>query len=443
MFLSKPFLHVYTDNRRRFLENLNGDAALIFSNPHLTRSHDTEFPYRQCSDILYLSGWEDPDSVILLRPNSDEPFILFVQPKNKEREIWTGRRLGPKGAVEEYGADAAYPIDELYKRLPALLQGYETLHYRFTESAQRDKKVMKSVAAAKRMARRNHMTAPKYFVDLDDVLHQQRLIKSELEISIMIKSAEITREAHVEAMKMTAPGVNECELDAKISQVFRARGGSGPGYTSIVGGGDNAVILHYISNNAPLKDGDVVCVDAGCEYAWYTTDVTRAWPVNGVFTSAQRKLYSAVLKAQKASIAEVQEGASFEDVHLASVYSLTESLIDLGFLKGEVQERVDDLSYRKYFMHGTSHWLGIDVHDMGRREEDGQSVTLCEGMILTIEPGLYVASDDENVPKEYRGIGIRIEDDILVSSAGPINLTKDIPKEIEEIETLMATKAVS
>ena len=437
MFLSKPYIHVYTDNRRRFLENLNGDAAIIFSNPHLTRSHDTEFPYRQSSDILYLSGWEDPQSVIVLRPNSDEPFILFVQPKDEEKEIWTGRRLGPEGAVKEYGADAAYPIDELYKRLPALLQGYETLHYRFTESPERDRRVMKAVGAAKRMARRNGMKAPKYFVDLDDVLHQQRLIKSDLEISIMKKAAEITKEAHIAAMRCTAPGVNECELDAKISQVFRARGGSGPGYTSIVGGGDNAVILHYISNNAPLQDGDIVCVDAGCEYAWYTADVTRAWPVNGVFSQAQRELYSAVLDAQKASIEAVQIGASFADVHLASVYSLTKSLIELGFLKGDVQDRIDDLSYRKYFMHGTSHWLGIDVHDMGKREEDGQSMILREGMVLTIEPGLYVASTDQNAPSKYRGIGIRIEDDILVSSMGPINLTKEIPKEIEDIESVM------
>jgi Xaa-Pro aminopeptidase len=434
-----PFLPIYKSNRERFLSSLDGAAALIFSSPMVTRSNDTEYAYRPDSDMLYLSGWAEPDAALLLRPGSEEPFILFVQPRDKTREIWTGRRPGPEGAIEEYGADGAYLIDELGKRLPALLQGYETLHHQFAISSRQDQLVMKAVASARRMAARNGMVAPVQFVDFGVLLHQQRLIKSEAEITVMRQAAEITREAHVEAMKMTAPGVHEYELEAKISYVFRSRGGSGPGYTSIVGGGDNAVILHYINNDQPLLDGDLVCVDAGCEYGWYTADVTRTWPVNGCFSPPQRELYEAVLCAQLASIEAAQSGALFDEVHLATVRSITQSLVELGFLEGDLEELIARDKFRKWFMHGTSHWLGIDVHDTGRRAEEGESTLLRPGMVLTIEPGLYVASDDEEAPERFRGMGIRIEDDILIGEEGPINLTEEIPKTVEEIEELMAS----
>ncbi len=432
---------VYASNRQRFLKALGNDAAaIIFSSPMVTRSNDTEYAYRPHSDILYLSGWAEPDSALLLRPGSDEPFILFVQPKDKAREIWTGIRPGPEGAVLHYGADGAYLIDELRKRLPALLQGYSILHHQFTQDSEHDRLVMNSVASARRMAARNGMAAPSSFVDLGALLHQQRLIKSSEELGLMRQAADITAQAHIEAMKITAPGVYEYELEAVISYTFRKNGGSGPGYTSIVGGGENAVILHYISNDQPLKDGDLVCVDAGCEFSWYTADVTRTWPVNGRFSPAQKELYQAVLQAQLASIEASQPGAHFDDVHLATVRSMTNSLVELGFLQGDVEDLIAEGAFRKWFMHGTSHWLGIDVHDTGRRAELGNSTVLREGMVLTIEPGLYVAADDEQAPERFRGMGIRIEDDILIGSSGPINLTQAVPKSIDEIEAVMTEK---
>ena len=427
----------YKEQRDRFLEALNGDAALIFSAPEHIRNGDSHFPFRQSSDVIYLSGWTQPEAVLLLRPNSKEPYILFVQPKDPAREIWTGVRPGPEGAVEDFGADAAYPIKELSQRLPALLQGYSGLHYDFAEDEANDLLVKNAIAAARRLGKNNGMDFPERFFSLSHTLHRLRLIKSNAEIDIIKKSASITKEAHCAAMKATKPGAYEYELEAEVLYHFRKNGGTGPGYTPIVGGGANAVILHYIENNAVLNDGDLVCVDAGCEYESYTADVTRTWPVNGRFSDAQKSLYNAVLKAQEASIQASVVGNSFLDIHHATVRSLVESLIALGFLEGDVETNIAEESYKEWYMHGTSHWLGMDVHDVGSYASKGSSSPLQAGMVLTIEPGLYIASDDVRVPEEYRGIGIRIEDDILVSEDGPIVLTQDIPKTVEDIESLM------
>ncbi|MEC8425047.1 MAG: aminopeptidase P N-terminal domain-containing protein, partial [Myxococcota bacterium] len=277
----------HADHRSRFLAALGCDAALLFSPPEKLRNGDAEYRYRQSSDVLWLTGWEQPECAVLLRPGAAEPFIMFVQKKDKEREVWTGRRPGPEGAVAVYGADAAYEFEELAGRLPELLQGYQQLHYAVAEDAARDRLVVRALAAARRKARRNGLAVPDAFIDPGRVLHDLRLIKSEAELALLARAADITAAAHLRAMAITAPGVPEYALEAEISHVFRSRGGSGPGYTTIVGGGANATILHYIENDAPLKDGDLVCVDAGCEFEWYTADVTRTWPVNGRFTSAQ------------------------------------------------------------------------------------------------------------------------------------------------------------
>ena len=436
---SQAILDIARDNRRRFLERLSiGEAALIFGSHSKSRNGDAEYSFRQASDILYLTGWPEESVALFLAPAENGPkVILFVQPKDPKREIWTGRRYGPKGAVEVFGATEAFEFAELTKKLPDLLQGIHTLHYRFAESAEHDQQVMQAVALARRALRYKKGQAPHTFVDLHHSLHQQRLYKSELELQVIRKAALITTEGHKNAIRMTKPGLFEYELEAEIAHTFRRLGGVGPGYTSIVGGGENAVILHYVENNTILNDGELVCVDAGCEYEGYTGDVTRTWPINGRFTEAQRILYSAVLKAQKEAIAVAVPGSTYHDVHKTTVRSLTKSLIELGFLDGELEELIRKKAYERWYMHGTSHWLGLDVHDVGPYSNEEGSLPLLDGMILTIEPGLYVASDDDTAPEAYRGMGIRIEDDILITASGNENLTAAAPKEIDEIEALM------
>ena len=427
----------FTNQREKFLQALGEDAAIIFSSLEHLRNGDAEFPYRQSSDVLYLSGWEQPEAVLLFRPQSPESFVMFVQPKERSREIWTGIRPGPEGAMKDYGAAVAYPIAELEKRLPALLQGYKTLHHSFGLDKKNDKLLRKAIDKSRRLGKDHGTDFPESFYSLSHTLHRQRLYKSQEEIAVLQRAAAITKDAHCAAMKVTKPGGFEYQLEAELLYHFRKMGGVGPGYTPIVGGGSNAVILHYIENNAELNDGDLVCVDAGCEYEWYTADVTRTWPVNGRFSASQTKLYNAVLKALEASISVSVVGNQFMDVHRTAVRSLTESLVALGFLDGDIDTLIEEEKYKKWFMHGTSHWLGLDVHDVGAYAKSGNSILLEPGMVFTIEPGLYVAEGDESAPEEFRGMGIRIEDDILISEDGPINLTEAVPKTIAEIEKLM------
>lgn len=430
----------HADHRNRFIAALGGDAALLFSPPEKLRNGDAEYRYRQSSDLLWLTGWEQPECAVLLRPGADQPFIMFVQKKDKEREVWTGRRPGPEGAVSIFGADAAFEFSELGTKLPELLQGHGQLHYAVAEDADRDRLVVRALKAARRKARRNGLAVPDAFVDPGRVLHDLRLIKSDAELALLQEASDITAAAHLRAMAITAPGVAEYVLEAEISHVFRRRGGSGPGYTTIVGGGANATILHYIENDAPLQDGDLVCVDAGCEYEWYTADVTRTWPVNGRFTEPQRAVYQAVLDAQEAAISASVPGATFMEVHDVATRSLTISMIHLGLLEGDAEDSgcVDALieaeKHKRYYMHGTSHWLGMDVHDVGAYAADGRSRVLAAGMVLTIEPGLYIPMDDELAPEPLRGIGIRIEDDVLITVDGNRVLTDGVPKSVDAVE---------
>jgi len=401
-YAHKPQLHAA--HRANFLSSLGKDAALFFGAAHHLRNGDAEFTYRQSSDVLYLSGWEDPEVVLLFRPESDHPFVMFVQPRDPARETWTGRRKGPEGAMTEYGADMAWPIAELEHRLPSLLQGYRVLHYRFAENAEHDRLLSRCIARARRQARVNGLDVPDTFVDPSRNLHALRLIKSQEEIDILRIASKITGEAHKAAMSQTAPGVYEYELEAIINGTFRRRGGSGPGYTTIVGGGDNATILHYIKNKSPLNSNELVCVDAGCEYGWYTADVTRTWPVNGTFNPHQRALYEVVLLALTEATRVATVGNTFEHIHDVATKVLTEGMVELGLLKGDVDILIETGAHKKYYMHRTSHWLGLDVHDVGRYVEAGASVNLLPGMVLTIEPGLYISADDESVPEHYRGI---------------------------------------
>jgi Xaa-Pro aminopeptidase len=433
----QPLAQMFSGHRRRTLAAMEpGSAMLLFGAHHATRSNDTEYKFRQDSDLLYTTGWTWPETAVLLRPAAEQETVFFVQPKDAEREIWTGVRPGPAGAVASYGADEAYDWEELGSRLPALLQGVHTLYYAVAEDPDRDALVMGAIRKARRTARRNGLKVPDAFIHPGRILHELRLEKTEAELEIMRRAAAITVEAHAAAMALAAPGVGEHELEAVIDYTFRRRGGTGPGYTTIVGGGENACILHYVENDKPLQDGDLVLVDAGCEFGWYTADVTRTFPVSGTFSDAQRELYQLVLDSQIASIDRVRAGTAFNALQDVAVRVLTEGMVRLGLLTGRVDDLIADHAYKKYYMHNIGHWLGLDVHDCGAYHQDGESRPLEPGMVLTIEPGLYIPADDLGAPEQYRGIGIRIEDDVLVTDGDPEVLTGALGKTVEEVEAL-------
>jgi Xaa-Pro aminopeptidase len=431
---------IHAARRQRFSQAIGARAVAVFAAPpEVTRSNDTHFRYRPSSDLVYLTGFVEPECVLVLRPGAErDKLVLFVRPRDPERETWDGRRAGVEGAVRQYGADVAYPIGELAQRLPGLIANAEDLYYALGVNPEFDARLCASLAVM-RMSERRAGRAPERVVDPRTVLHEMRLVKTAEEIDTMARAAAITGEAHVAAMKAAKPGAYEYELEAAIEYTFRRRGGNGPGYTTIVGAGRNATILHYVENKDRLEAGDLVLVDAGAEYDFYTADVTRTFPCGGKFTPLRRKLYDAVLRAQEDAIAMTRPGVTIDQIHERSVELLTEGMIALGLLSGTVAERVADGSYKRYYMHRTSHWLGMDVHDVGAyADDDGRARPLEPGMVITIEPGIYVSEDDSTAPAELRGCGVRIEDDILVTPEGHRNLTADIPKQPAELEQLCA-----
>ena len=432
----------FAAHRRSVLERLADDeAVLVFGGAHHLRNGDAEYRYRPDSDVFWLTGWEDPQVAVFLRPG-DEPLTMFVQPRDPERETWTGRRKGPEGAKAEHGADAAFSFGALESELPRLLQGVSTLHYGFARDPEHDALVMSAVAKARRSGRLKGLVAPQTFHHPTVLLHDIRLFKNEAELTRMREAARISALAHVRAMRATGPGVHEYAVEAVLHHAFLEQGSTGAGYTPIVAAGDNATILHYVTNRDVCEDGELMLVDAGCEVDYYTADITRTFPVNGTFTDVQRRVYDIVLDAQLASIDACRAGSTFHDVHMASVHRLTEGMVELGLLEGDVDELVREDAYKRYYMHGTSHWLGLDVHDVGLYTnapgQEAGSRPLAPGMVLTVEPGLYVALDDESAPEELRGIGIRIEDDVLVTDGDPEVLTEAAPKDPEAIQELMA-----
>ena len=426
----------FAANRERLLDRMAEDEALLlFGAPHHIRNGDAEFRFRQNSDLYWLSGWEQPQVALFIRPGED-PFTLFVQPKDRTIEIWTGYRPGPEGAIGDYGADVAYEIGELPAKLPSLLSGVSKLHYAFAEDHDNDAILMGSIRKAAREFGRKGAAVPETFIAPTKLLHELRLIKDPAEIATLQRAADITSEAHIDAMRRTQPGQNEYEVEAALQMIFRQRGGNGAGYTPIVAGGSNACILHYIENNQVLNDGDLLLIDAGCEYEFYTADVTRTFPVNGTFTGPQRDIYELVLASQIASIDAMRVGRPYSEYGEAALHVLVEGLIDLGLINGSFEESLEEKLYRRFYMHGIGHWLGLDVHDVGAYGRDGASRPLLPGMVLTVEPGLYIPEDDETVPEAFRGIGVRIEDNILIHDDGPRNLTASAPKTVEDIEAL-------
>jgi Xaa-Pro aminopeptidase len=426
----------YADRRAELMRRIGPNAALLLASPpEQLRNGDTHFKFRQDSDILYLTGFEEPGTVVVLRPGHEcMRFVLFVRPRNPAEETWTGRRAGVEGAVRDFGADAAFPAADLDDKLAEILTGVEEIHFPFGREASLDAAVARLLGRL-RVAERRGMRAPLRLVDARLSLHEMRLLKSPQEVGVQRRAAEITAEAHIAAMLAARGAANEHEIEALVDYTFRKNGGTGPGYPTIVGGGANATILHYVENRAPLVRGELLLIDAGCEIDGYTADVTRTSPIGARFSPAQRRLYEAVLETQIAAIEAVKPGATLDAIHKQVVEQLTRHMVSLGLLTGDVPVLIESGAFKKFYMHRTSHWLGLDVHDVGFYAEGGVARPLVPGMVLTIEPGLYVAADAE-VPPEYRGLGVRIEDDILVTANGHENLTVATPKSVEDIESL-------
>jgi Xaa-Pro aminopeptidase len=429
---------LYRRHRAHFLELLAREsaAAIVPTAVPKIRNHDSEYRFRPESDFWYLTGFNEPDSVLVLLPGvngSAAKSVLFLRDKKREEEIWTGLRLGVAAAPAALGVDEAYPIGELWTRLPDLLKGYERVVYRAGADEARDRALLAVLAKLRAQVRSEH-ALPMQLFDPAPWLHELRLFKGEGELALMRRAAAITAEAHVAAMAAARPGVGENEIEALLEYTFLRRGASGAAYGHIVAGGPNACILHYRDNNRPLVDGELLLIDAGAEFDGYASDVTRTFPVNGRFTPAQRELYDVVLRAQLDALAHVRAGVSFVAVHEVAVRTLCEGLVQLGLLAGSVDEVFAKETYKRFYMHRTGHWLGLDVHDCGAYVVAGKSRHLEPGQVLTVEPGLYVAPDDESVDARWRGIGIRIEDDVLVTATGSEILTAAIPKDIDAVE---------
>ena len=428
---------VFAARRDAYLRALGPKAvAVVRSLPERLRNGDAFHAFRQHSDLIYLTGFEEPDATLVLRPGAEtERVVMFVRPKDPELETWDGKRAGIEGAKDVFGADAAYPANELRTRIGELIANFDELHYTLGLDEDMDHLVGQTLVRLRKTEKKGK-AAPRAVVDPRHTLHELRLHKRDEELAALRKAAAISVEAHLAAMKLGRPGAFEHELEAVINYTFRKHGGAGPGYTTIVGAGENATILHYIANRCAIGPGDLVLVDAGCEYDHYTADITRTWPASGRFTPAQREVYELVLATQKSAIAMAKPGTTLDEIHDHCVKQLTEGMIALGLLTGTADERIADETYKKFYMHGTSHWLGLDVHDVGAYTRDGKARPLAAGMVITIEPGLYIAADAPDVPDRFRGIGVRIEDDVAITETGHEVLTAACPKEIAELEAL-------
>jgi Xaa-Pro aminopeptidase len=429
---------VYIKRRKQLMRMMNQNSvAILPSAPTLIRNRDVEHGFRQDSDFMYLSGFNEPESVIVLIPHRQQgEYILFCRDRDPAKETWNGRRYGLEGAVEYFDADDAYPIDDLEDILPGLMEDRESVYYSIGLNPAFDKHVLKCVNDLRAQSRRG-ARVPYEFVSLEYLLHDMRLYKGREELSLMRKAAKISVQTHIRAMKLCKPDLYEYELEAEFLCGFK-RNGADCAYSSIVGGGENACILHYTENNAVLKDKDLVLIDAGAEYQGYAADITRTFPVNGKFTVAQREIYEVVLKAQEAAFAKVKPGNHWNDPHNAAVKALTKGMVEIGLLKGKPAELIKDGSYMKYYMHRTGHWLGMDVHDVGDYKIDDKWRLLEPGMVLTVEPGLYIPVGSRGA-RRWWNIGVRIEDDLAVTKDGYELLSKGLPRTVDEIETLMAS----
>ena len=425
--------------RRKQLMRIAGDDAILVlpASPERIRSRDSYYPYRPDSDLWYLTGFAEPEAVLVLVPGREHgEAILFCRERDLEREGWDGPRTGPDGAVDSFGMDDAYPIEDLDEILPGLLEGRRRVYYHFGRDVEFDLKLIGWLNRVRAMVRTGAQP-PHEFLELGHLLDELRLFKSPAELKLMRRAATISVKAHEAAMRAARPGIHEYELQAEIERVFRASDAC-PAYGTIVGAGTNGCVLHYVANNGTANDGDLVLIDAGAEYRTYAADITRTFPINGVFSKPQRVLHDLVDKAQAAALRHAQAGTPYIAGHDAAVETLTEGLLQLGLLKGALEKNIADGSYKRYYRHKTGHWIGLDVHDVGDYRIDGESRLLEPGMVFTIEPGLYIPPDDKTVAAKWRGIGIRIEDDVLVTKTGYEVLTAKLARTADETEAFMA-----
>jgi Xaa-Pro aminopeptidase len=430
----------YARRRKQLMRMAGDDAILVLpAAPERIRSRDTHFPYRQDSDFHYLSGFGEPEAVLVLVPGRKHgEALLFCRERHPEREAWDGPRAGPEGAVEAFGFDDAYPIDDLDDILPGLLEGRSRVYYHFGRDAEFDLKLIGWVNRVRSQVRHGAQP-PHEFLELGHLLHELRLFKSPAELRLMRHAAEVSALAHREAMLAGVPGSHEYAVEAALQHCFR-RHDAVAAYTPIVGAGANACVLHYVANRDPVRDGDLVLVDAGAEVQGYAADITRTWPANGRYTKEQRALVTLVCAAQAAAMAEARPGRPWIAGHDAAVEVLTEGLLSLGLLKGSLKAALAEGAYQRFYMHKTGHWLGLDVHDVGEYRLAGDYRELEPGMVFTIEPGLYIAPGSKGVPAKWQGLGVRIEDDVHVTRDGHEVLTGGVPRDCDGVEALLATR---
>jgi Xaa-Pro aminopeptidase len=422
--------------RRHVLDTISPGAMLIFSAPVMVRNNDVEHEYRQDSDFYYLTGFDEPESALLLKSGPDSRVIAFVRERDPERETWDGPRLGVERAVEALGVDEAFPISALSAKLGEALAGCEHLYFPIGQNSAADELVLSTLRRLRSTIRRGGVW-PTTITEPGTILHEMRLRKDAGELTALERAIEVTEQAHRAVFATTRVGQWEYELEAVLRSEFRRSGAERVAYSPIVASGINATILHHRSNNRQSKPGELILVDAGCEYGYQSADITRTFPVSGKYTRLQRAAYDIVLAAQEKAIHEVKPDATMDTVHDVAVRELIAGLIELGIIKDNLETSLANGSYKKYYMHRTSHWLGMDVHDVGAYHVSGKPRPFAPNMVLTVEPGLYFPNSDESVPDELRGTGIRIEDDILVTTTGFTNLSKNIPKHPDEIESIM------
>jgi Xaa-Pro aminopeptidase len=423
---------IYAKRRQRLVDAIGAAVAVVPTAPERVRNRDSHYPYRFDSHFYYLTGFTEPEAVLVL---TSEKSILFCRERNPEREVWDGFRYGPEAARERFGFDEAFPIDALDREIERLLENQPALYYPMGADAQWDARAIRWLNAVRARVRAG-IAAPDRVHDVRTVVDDMRLVKDAHELAVMRRAARIAAAAHRRAMQRTRPGRNEYEIEAELLYEFRRNGAQTPAYTPIVAGGANACVLHYVSNDALLRDGELLLIDAGCELDGYASDVTRTFPVNGRFGAAQREVYEIVLAAQRAALESVRPGNAWNQPHDAAVRVLAQGMIDLKLLPGNLAEVLEKETYKRFYMHRTGHWLGLDVHDAGEYKRSGNWRTLAPGMTLTVEPGLYIRAE-EDIPEPLRNIGVRIEDDVLVAEGGCEVLTAEAPKAIADIEALM------
>lgn len=430
---------IFKRRRNKVIEKLNGAALLVAAHPEQVRNDDVHHFYRQDSNMYYLTGFEEPESFLLLRPGKTPESVMFVREKNIERETWDGFRFGPEGTQKEFLIDEVYTIDKFQEKAVELLKGFEEIYYRLFKNEEADEQVQKVLTTLKRAQGRTGYGLLT-IKDADVFLGEFRLKKDDDDLVNLRRACQISAEAHVAAMKFTRHGVTERQVQAVIAHEFYIKGAARVGYPYIIASGASATTLHYNFNDQVCKNGDLLLIDAGAEYNYYSGDITRTFPVSGKFTEAQRKVYQGVLNVQKEIISLIKPGLYFKDLHKMGEEKLTDLMFELGLLSGKKEDAMKANEHRKYYPHGIGHWLGMDVHDAGLYYIKGEARPIEAGMCFTIEPGLYIPADDKSAPAELRGIGVRIEDNILVTANGCENMTTDVPKEISDIEKLMAEK---